>query len=213
MQKLIEGLHTFRADIFLKKRELYQTLALGQRPETLFITCSDSRVEPNQLTQTGPGELFLLRNAGNLVPRHGVHHGGETATIEYAIEVLGVSDVIVCGHSDCGAMRALLDPRSAEGLPEVQLWLRHAERTREIVEENYRHLEGRRRLMATIQENVLVQLEQLRTHPAVARAQAAGRLRLHGWVYKIEAGEVFAYDPVTGQFPSLIAPAMTGTDS
>ena len=96
----------------------------------------------------------------------------------------------------------------------MQRWLRYAERTREIVEQNYRHLEGRRRLMAAIQENVLVQLEQLRTHPAVARAEAAGRLRLHGWVYKIEAGEVFSYDPVTGQFTSLIAPAtaMTGSE-
>lgn len=211
MQKLIEGLHTFRTDVFQKKRELYQSLALGQRPETLFITCSDSRVEPNQLTQTGPGELFILRNAGNLVPPHGMYSGGETATIEYAVDVLGVSDVVVCGHSDCGAMRALLEPASAERLPEVQRWLRHAERTREIVEQNHRHLEGQRRLMATIQDNVLVQLEQLRTHPVVARAEAAGRLRLHGWVYRIEAGEVFAHDPVTCQFQSLIAPAMTGT--
>lgn len=211
MQKLIRGLHRFQERVFRPRRELYQRLALGQRPETLFITCSDSRVLPNQLTQTGPGELFILRGAANIVPPYGTVAGGEEATIEYAIDALGVTDVILCGHSDCGGMRALLDPSLAQELPAMTRWLGHASRTRDIVEQNYSHLSGQARVMAAIEENVLVQLENLRTHPSVARAEEVGRLRLHGWVYKIETGDVFSYDPTSGQFLSLQPEVRSGT--
>jgi carbonic anhydrase len=203
MQKLIQGIHQFQQDVFRSRQGLFERLAQGQQPETLFITCSDSRIDPNLLTQCQPGDLFILRNAGNLVPPHGAPHGGEEATIEFAVVALGVKDIIICGHSHCGAMKGLLHPEHVRGLPAVAAWLVHAEATRRIVEENYAQLDEERRLNVAIQENVLVQLEHLRTHPAVAPRLARGDLHLHGWVYKIETGEVFAFDPQSGQFVPL----------
>jgi carbonic anhydrase len=200
MQKLLQGIHHFQANIFRSQRELFERLAGGQSPEALFIACADSRINPNLITQTNPGELFILRNAGNIIPPHGAANGGEGATIEYAVAGLGVQDIIVCGHSHCGAMEALLNADALEGMPVVTRWLSHAEATRRIVREKYRDLAGQNLLTLTVEENVLVQLENLRTHPAVAAALASERLKLHGWVYKIETGEVFAYEPVRGQF-------------
>jgi carbonic anhydrase len=200
MQKLLVGIHHFQATIFRSQRELFERLAGGQSPEALFITCSDSRINPNLITQTEPGDLFILRNAGNIIPPYGAANGGEGATIEYAVAGLGVQDIIVCGHSHCGAMGALLNADSLDGMPVVTKWLSHAESTRRIVREKYRDLSDQNLLTLTVEENVLVQLENLRTHPSVAAALASDRLKLHGWVYKIETGEVFAYEPVRGQF-------------
>ncbi len=208
MQKLVEGIHTFQQEIFVQHRELFERLAGGgQSPETLFITCSDSRINPNLLTQTAPGELFILRNAGNIVPPAGATSNGEAATIEYAVQVLGVRDIIVCGHSRCGAIRALLEPASLADLPEMREWLGHAAKTARIIRDNYGQLEGEALLSAAIEENVLVQLEHVRTLPVVATAVAAGRLKLHAWVYKIETGQVFSYDPRDGQYTQLSAQA------
>jgi carbonic anhydrase len=203
MQKLVDGIHQFQANVFGSEPEFFAQLAHGQSPETLFITCSDSRINPNLITQTRPGDLFILRNAGNIVPPYGAANGGEGATIEYAVAALGVRDIIVCGHSHCGAMKGLLEPEALEELPAVRSWLGHAETTRRVMRENYGHLTGPKLVTATVQENVLAQLENLRTHPAVAARIARGALHLHGWVYKIETGEVFAYDRATGQFPPL----------
>lgn len=200
MQKLIQGLHQFQAHVFSSQRELFERLAQGQRPDALFITCSDSRINPNLLTQTGPGELFILRNAGNIIPPYGAANGGEGATVEFAVAALGVKDIIVCGHSHCGAVKGLLNPDGLTELPAVAAWLSHAEATRRIVKENYAHLCGEACLSAAIEENVLVQLENLRTHPCVASRLARGELKLHGWVYNFERGEVYAYDPEQGQF-------------
>jgi len=205
VQKLIQGLHHFQSNIFSSQRELFERLAHGQSPDALFITCSDSRINPNLITNTQPGELFILRNAGNIIPPHGAANGGEGATIEYAVAALGVRDIIVCGHSHCGAMNGLLNIDSLGELPAVRQWLSHAEATRRIAKENYEHLSGGALLTATIEENVLVQLENLRTHPTVAAALSRGKLSLHGWVYKIETGEVFAYDPEQEQFLPLAA--------
>ncbi|MCL6501200.1 MAG: carbonic anhydrase [Pirellulales bacterium] len=203
MQKLIEGIHRFQCELFRSQREFFERLAEGQRPLALFITCSDSRVNPNLITQTEPGELFIMRNAGNIVPPYGVAAGGEAATIEFAVAELGVKDVIVCGHSRCGAMNALLNLRLVEHLPAVRQWLTHAEATRRIMCEKYGDRTGEAALTTAIEENVLVQLENLRTHPSVASGLARGQLKLHGWVYKIETGEVFAYQPQQGQFLSI----------
>ena len=200
MQKLIQGIHQFQETDFLPLQGLFEQLAKGQNPETLFITCSDSRIDPNLLTQSKPGDLFILRNAGNIVPPHGAANGGEAATIEFAVAALGVKDIIICGHSHCGAMQGLLHPELVASLPALSSWLSHAEMTRRIVRDNYGHLDGDRLLTATIEENVLVQLENLRTLPAVASRLVRGDLHLHGWVYKIETGEVFAYDVASGQF-------------
>lgn len=200
MQKLIEGIHQFQNSHFRSLHPLFEQLAIAQSPETLFITCSDSRIDPCLLTQSQPGDLFILRNAGNIIPPHGAAPNGEEATIEFAVAGLTVRDIIVCGHTHCGAVGGLLQPKTLETLPAVAAWLKHAEATRRIVQDNYSHLEPDRLLTVAIEENVLVQLEHLRTLPAVASRLVRGDLFLHGWVYKIETGEVFAYEPKSGQF-------------
>lgn len=200
MQKLVAGLHKFQSEIFGPKRALFDKLATGQNPDALFITCSDSRINPNLLTQTGPGDLFILRNAGNLIPPYGEGHGAEAATIEFAIAGLGVQHIIVCGHTLCGAMKGLLNPSMLESLPATRSWLSHAESARRVVEENYGHLSGEARLTVTVEENVLVQIENLRTHPVVRSRLAKGQLSLYAWVYKIQTGEVFQFDNERGQF-------------
>ncbi len=205
MQRLIEGLHEFQKNIFSSQRELFERLAEGQSPETLFITCSDSRIDPNLLTQTQPGDIFVIRNAGNIVPPYGAANGGEGATIEYAVAALGVKNIIVCGHSHCGAMKGLLAPDSLTELPQVAQWLGHAAATGRIMRENYQHLHDSALLAATVEENVLIQLENLRTHPAVAARLSRGELNLHAWVYKIETGEVFAYDPDEAQYLPVVS--------
>ena len=201
MQKLIEGIHNFQRNYFSKDQRLFENLVDGKRPLALFITCSDSRIDPNWLTQTKPGELFIQRTAGNIVPPYGAVQGGEAATIEYAVSALKVKDIVVCGHSHCGAMSGLLDQESLAKMPAVSSYLNHAEATRRIIEENYTEVtDPAKRLMLTVEENVLVQLENLRTHPAVAAAIDRSDLKLHGWVYKFETGDVFAFDPDKGQF-------------
>jgi carbonic anhydrase len=204
MQKLVQGIHRFQQDIFSAQRGKFKRLVEGQAPVALFITCADSRINPNLLTQTEPGELFILRNAGNIVPSHGAAVGGEAATIEYAVSVLGVKDIVMCGHSHCGAVGALLHPESLTHSPAIREWLGHAESTARIIRENYGHISDPQALLtAAVEENVLVQLEHVRTHPAVAAALARGALKLHGWVYKFETGQVFSYDPMSGQFSQL----------
>jgi carbonic anhydrase len=203
MRNLIHGIHQFQDQDFRELHDLFQELVHGQNPETLFITCSDSRIDPNRLTHSLPGDLFILRNAGNIVPPHGVHATGESATIEFAVTGLGVKDIIVCGHSHCGAIKALLKPEIMAEMPAMQGWLSHSEATRRIMRENYPNLEGDELLMAAIQENVLVQIEHLQTLPAVAARRARGAIHLHAWVYKFETGDVFAYDPRQQQFAPL----------
>jgi carbonic anhydrase len=200
MQKLVQGIHHFRTNVFPSQRRLFERLSAGQQPQTLFITCSDSRINPNLITHTEPGELFILRNAGNIVPPLGATNGGEAATIEFAVSALGVRDIIVCGHSRCGAVSGLLTHNGLDKLPTVAAWLKQAEATRRIVLDNYADLDGSARLNVAIQENALVQIENLRTHPAVASALSRGELSLYAWVYKFETGEVFAYDSEYGQY-------------
>jgi carbonic anhydrase len=201
MQKLVEGIHQFQNEVFSSRQRLFERLVEGQHPLALFITCSDSRIDPSLLTQTEPGELFILRNAGNIVPPYGTINGGEAATIEFAVSALGVKDIVICGHSHCGAMKGVLAPESLDDLPAVRNWLSYADATQRIMRENYEHIsEATARLTATVQENVLVQLEHLRTHPSVAAALGRKELKLHGWVYKFETGQVFAYRPDDSQF-------------
>lgn len=204
MNDILRGVHRFRTDVFDNQREFFARLAGGQHPEAVFITCSDSRLVPNVITQTAPGELFVLRNAGNMVPPYGAAGGGEAATIEFAIEALDVKHIIVCGHLHCGVINALLNPQSVERMPLVKAWLTQAEATRRIVQENYRSdYSGEELLSIATQEHVLVQLENLQTHPAVAARLVRRELTLHGWVFKIETGEVFAYSDELGRFSPL----------
>jgi carbonic anhydrase len=200
MERLLEGIQRFKKDVFPARKHLFKKLAEGQSPEALFITCADSRVVPDLILQSQPGDLFICRNAGNMVPPYGEVQGGITATIEYAVSVLNIKHVIVCGHSDCGAMKALLTPEKLEGLPTVKRWLEHGELARRVVMENYKHLSEDDLVEALIEENVVAQLDHLRTFPSIAARLASGRVQLHGWTYDIATGDVRAWDARAGLY-------------
>jgi len=202
LEEIIAGVRAFQRDVFPENRELFAELAAGQSPDALMITCSDSRVDPDLLTQSRPGQLFVLRNAGNLVPPYDRHVGGVTATIEFAVVGLRVPNIIVCGHSGCGAMVGLLNPATLRGMPRVGQWLEHAAVVRESLAEAGQ-LDAHDALERAVAANVIVQLGHLQTHPSVADAIAAGRVALHGWVYDVTSGEVTAYDAERQQFVPL----------
>ena len=207
MQKLHAGIHHFQANYFASNRDLFAQLATaGQQPETLFVTCCDSRVVPNLITNAAPGELFIVRNVGNIVPSmsRGVI-GGVSAAIEYAVEALQVGNIIVCGHTNCGAIEAILNPAGVAPLPFVSRWLAESERIPSLIQERYGDLDPEARRLAAVEENVLLQLENLRSFEFVARRLAEGTLKMNGWVFKIASGEVFDYDPVSEQFLKLVA--------
>ncbi|ESA39039.1 hypothetical protein N836_29225 [Leptolyngbya sp. Heron Island J] len=195
MKKLMRGLRQFQDTYVPSHKKLMATLAKGQSPTVLFITCSDSRVQPELITQAELGELFVIRNAGNIVPPFGATNGGEGATIEYAVKSLNVDHIIVCGHSSCGAMKGLLQiGKLEEKMPLVYNWLIHTEATRQLVEDNYGDLEKSDKLDMLVAENVLTQIENLRTYPAVRSMLHRGDLSLHGWIYNINDGSILAYD-------------------
>ncbi len=194
LDRILKGLQLFQKKVFPKQRELFHQLAHQQRPVALFITCADSRIDPCLLTQTKPGELFICRVIGNIVPRYPESIGGVSATIEYAVGVLGVPDVIVCGHTDCGVMKGVLDPQALESLANVSAWLRHAQPAREALENSKGRLNDAEFFMALTEGNVVEQLKNLQTHPSVAARLEQGSLKLHGWVYHIARGIVTIYD-------------------
>lgn len=205
MEKILSGVRAFRERVFGGQRQFFEHLASKQqKPLALFITCSDSRIDPVLVTQTEPGDLFIVRNAGNIVPPYGAGSGGESATIEYSIAVLGVRNVIICGHSQCGAMHAMLRSESLGELPAVRKWFAHAEATRRIVHEKYHGLlVGDNLQMAAAEENVLVQMNNLTTHPYVASRVATGDLRVYGWYYDIGSGHIRQYDQTRREFLEL----------
>jgi carbonic anhydrase len=203
MQKFVEGVRKFQNEVWPARKEYFEKLAQGQKPQALFITCSDSRVSPEIMTQTLPGELFIVRNAGNLVPPHGAAYGGVGASVEYAVEALHVPHIIVCGHSDCGVMKATLHPENVKALPAVAAWLEMTEPTHRILKENYPNLEGQERLDRAVESNVLMQIHNLQTHPSVAAALMGGKVQLHAWNYRVESGKVMAYDSKSRKFIPL----------
>lgn len=207
MEKLIAGIHKFRKDEFGRYQRLFHRLSRdGQNPHTLFITCSDSRVLAELITQSQPGDLFVVKNVGNIVPPANVlgSTNSTAAAIEFAIQTLGVSDVVVCGHSLCGAMAALLNglPKDGDGgMPHLHEWLEVAAPVRTLIENDYKHLtDADARTTAAGEENVLFALENLHTYPVVANRLAEGTLRLHAWFFKIATAEMFAYDSSIQQF-------------
>lgn len=204
MNELIGRVLSFQRDDYPRQSGLYGQLAAnGQRPSTLMISCADSRVIPEEMMQAGPGELFVCRNAGNIVPPFATQNGGVSSTVEYAVAALGVRDIVVCGHSDCGAMKALMAPEMLNGMPNVAAWLRHSSAAREVVCCSYAGLEGPNAARAAAQENVVIQLAHLRTHPSVAAGIARGEIALHGWFFDIEKGEVLALDGTSGRFVAV----------
>ncbi|WP_328315234.1 carbonic anhydrase [Streptomyces sp. NBC_00442] len=186
MHDLAEGVARFQRDVFPAKTDLFARLAGAHRPGTLFIGCSDARVVPELITQSEPGELFVIRTAGNLVPAYTPGPDGVAASIEYAVSVLGVGDVVVCGHSACGAMTALAEHHDLATMPAIADWLRHADAAPAHA--------AATDLAALVRGNVRAQLANLATHPSVARALTERRLTLHGWVYDIPTGRIEELD-------------------
>jgi carbonic anhydrase len=203
MQRLIEGFQYFRQAIFPEQRELFKKLASGQSPSTMFITCADSRVMPEMMFNTQPGELFVYRNIGNIVPPYAQHVSGVVAAIEYAVRVLMVRHIVICGHSDCGAMKALQKPELVNDMPSVAAWMKHGDVARYVVAQNNQGLYEKETLACLTRENVVGQLEHLRTLPVVAAAMARGALSIHGWVYDIAHAEIDAFDAEQGRFVKL----------
>ena len=199
---LVDGFRRFRAEVYPEQQALFARLAKAQQPRAMFITCADSRIVPELITQSSPGDLFVTRNVGNVVPPYGQMNGGVSSAIEYAVMALDVQHIIVCGHSDCGAMKAVLDPAGLQRMPTVKAWLRHCEVARSLVEQNCSCTAGEA-LGVLTEENVVAQLDHLRTHPSVAARLAGGQLSIHGWVYCIETSEILAYDAGTGRFAPL----------
>lgn len=210
MQELIEGIHKFRSEEFGHYKALFQRLAKeGQNPHTLFITCSDSRVLAELITQSKPGDLFVVKNVGNIVPPATTtgSTNSTAAAIEFAVETLGVQDVVVCGHSQCGAMAALINQPDLSTMPHLEEWLSIAAPVQKTMAERYGHLtDPEERGNAAGEENVLFALENLRTYPVVQRRLADGSLRLHAWFFKIATADLYAYEPSAGQFLPLVGP-------
>ncbi|WP_078083740.1 carbonic anhydrase [Microbulbifer mangrovi] len=202
MDHVISGVAKFQKEVFPAKKARFSELADGQSPEVLFITCADSRIDPNLVTQTEPGELFICRNAGNVVPPHSSQTGGMTASIEFAVAALGVSHIVVCGHTDCGAMKGAIEPEKLDSLPHVKEWLSHCRSATEVVRDRKGTL-STQNLDEVTCENVIQQLQHLRTHPSVATGLASGRVTLHGWVYNIGSGEVLCFDEESRDFKPM----------
>jgi carbonic anhydrase len=200
MDDLIAGVRRFQRHVYPQKRRHFARLREGQRPPYLFITCSDSRIQPAEFLQSDAGRLFIERSIGNLVPLPGSNETEAAAAVEYAVKALGVAHIIICGHAHCGAMKALLEPKSLEGMPTVQRWLANAEDTRAAVASKHAHLEGEELLDATIRENVIIQIEHVRALPTVAEPIASGKVKVHGWIYEFEHGGVEVYDAHAGWF-------------
>jgi len=199
LDAIVGGVKRFREEIYPQQRELFKKLAHEQTPRAMFITCADSRIIPELITQSSPGDLFVTRNVGNVVPPYGQMLGGVSTAIEFAVMALGVQHIIICGHSDCGAMKAVLNPVTLESMPTVKAWLRHSEVAKTVVAQNC-GCANEHTLGILTEENVVAQLDHLRTHPSVAARLASGQLFIHGWVYDIETSAIRAYDAERGEF-------------
>ena len=205
MKKLIKGIVEFRQNVRPDYREKFAQLALGQAPDALFIACSDSRVVPNLFASADPGDLFVIRNVGNLIaPADGnglsQSEASEAAGIEFALVNLAVTDIIICGHSECGAMQALLNGRHTVGPFHLRCWLRHGEAALERLEKNPGPDPTLAPQNQLSQLNVLSQIDHLKTYPCVRERVEAGRLRLHAWWFELKNADVYAYEHSLGRF-------------
>ena len=202
MQDIIDGFLKFQRNAFPERAGLFKDLANQQSPRALFISCSDSRLVPELVTQREPGDLFVIRNAGNIVPSYGPEPGGVSASVEYAVAALKVSDIVICGHSDCGAMTAIATCKCLDNMPAVAGWLRYADSGR-VVNEARQHVDQPAKVASMVRENVIAQLANIQTHPSVRLALEEKHVTLHGWVYDIESGCIQAFDSRTGKFVPL----------
>ena len=195
MKKILNGVLQYQRDISAEERQFLEGLRDGQQPEAMLITCADSRIEPGRITQTKPGELFIVRNIGNIVPIYGDTDPHVHAAVEYALEVLNIRHVIICGHTHCGAMDAWLHPEKLESLPAVETWLAKAG--------DLRRVDGPDALDHLIEQNILTQIGNLRTYPSVARLHKKAELEIHGWVFDIATGQVRSWEASAGKFVPL----------
>jgi carbonic anhydrase len=200
MPKFVDGVLRFQKHVFPAKKAMFEALGDGQSPDALFITCSDSRIETAMLTQSEPGELFVCRNVGNIVPPHTEHTGGVTASLEFAAAVLKVPHIVICGHTGCGAMEAAMGMRSLSELPHVRRWLQFTDKAVKIVEQAKQGKSADEKQDMLTEQNVILQLEHIKTHPTVAERLKCGELALHGWVYHIETGDVQVFDAQKDEF-------------
>lgn len=211
MQEVIDGFLKFQREAFVERTELFKRLATSQSPRTLFISCSDSRLVPELITQREPGDLFVIRNAGNIVPSFGPEPGGVSASVEYAVAALGVEDIVICGHSDCGAMTAIATCKCLDHMPTVANWLRYADAAKAVNQAD-EHASEHDCINSMVRENVIAQLTNLKTHPSVVLALDRGNLRLHGWIYDIATGCIDALDGNTRRFVPLASnPSVTAS--
>jgi carbonic anhydrase len=205
LRSIVKGVAKFQNEIFPTQRKLFEELKHRQEPIAMFFTCADSRILPNVLMQTRAGEIFTERTPGNIVPRYSDHVGGVTASVEYANLVLHVPLIIVCGHSDCGVIKALAEPERANGMPALQSWMRHSSASRERLLRENPGVSAEEKIRLLTEYNVLTQFENLQTHPTVAARVSSGDLEIHGWIYDIGDGSISAADPWTGEFVNLIS--------
>lgn len=202
LQKLLRGIRHFKKHSFQEKQNIFKALSQGQAPDVLFVTCSDSRIDPHLFTHAELGDLFVLRNAGNIIAPISTTPSGEAATIEFALNMLNIKDIIICGHSDCGAMKGLLAPELGKTLPQVNAWLDHARPALNRLEKIAETIQPKQpiNLRELTQENILLQIEHLKTHPTVKKKMTEGNLRIHGWYYEFETGEVYLYNELENKF-------------
>ena len=202
MQKIINGYLQFKESGFKERKDLFAKLSNSQSPEVLFITCSDSRIDPNLITQTEPGDLFVIRNAGNIVPPHTVESDGIVASVEFAVVGLGVKHIVICGHSNCGAMKGALNTSGLSDLPKVRGWLNYCSEAVTIVQSRDRNLKSDE-LNSVTQENVLLQIKRLEQYPEISKRLASGKIEIHGWVYGIGEGIIRYFNQEKQTFVEL----------
>lgn len=203
LRQLKRGVRKFQAETYRNNAEAYRKAAIEpQKPHTLVVACADSRVDVESITHAGPGEVFVTRNIGNMVPAYGQMMGAVSAVIEYAVTALKVQHIVVCGHSDCGAMKALVHPESTAGMPTVANWLTNGAAALSVAT-TIQHEDGRELLTVLTEQNVLMQLAHLKTHPSVAGAMAKGVLTISGWIYEIGSGDVRIMDGASLRFVAV----------
>lgn len=203
LAKLTRGVAKFQSEIYPAQRKRFEELKNHQEPIAMFFTCADSRILPAMLMQTVPGEIFTERTPGNIVPKYSDHVGGVTASVEYANLVLRVPLIIVCGHTDCGVVKALAEPTLTAGMPALQSWMGHSSTSGERLLREHPQVSGQKKIDFLTEYNVLSQLENLKSHPTVASRLADGELEIRGWIYDIGEGVVRSANPETGIFEVL----------
>lgn len=202
MNKIINGVKNFKKNIFPRRKKFYKDLMKGQQPEVLFITCSDSRIDPNLITQTDPGEMFVVRNAGNIVPPENENDYGMTASIEFALDSLGVKNIVICGHTGCGAVKGATDLTALTNLPNVKKWVEKIALEGDIGTSKG-FIDEERKINEATKENVLLQIKNLKTHKFVRKKFDTGGLTIYGWIYDIEFGTIEVFDEKTNEFVEI----------